>query len=59
MIVAQKILQYIRLCVQDTQSPVGNMHYQPQGPTHTYGALSIAELKKIYSGVYQLKYVST
>ena len=55
MTVAQKILQPIRLCVQDTQSPVGNMRFQPEAPIHTYGALPIAKLSKIYSGVYQLK----
>ena len=59
MKVAQKILQPIRLCVRDTQSPVGNMYFQPEAPIHTYGALPIAELSKTYSGVYQLKYEPT
>ena len=55
MTVAQKILQPISLCVGDTQSPVGNMYFQPEAAIHTYGILPIAELSKIYSGVYQLK----
>ena len=59
MIVAQKILQLIRLCVRDTQSPVTNMYFKLEAPIHTYGALSIVELPKIYSGVYQLKYELT
>ena len=59
MTVAQKILQPIRLCVQDTQSPVGNIYFQPEASIHTYGALPIAELSETYLGVYQLKYEPT
>ena len=59
MTVAQKILQLIRLCVQDTQSPVRKMYFQPEAPRNTYGALPIAELSKTYSGVYQLRYELT
>ena len=59
MTVAQKILQPIRLCVRDTQPPVGNVYFQPEAPIHTKGALPIAELSKTYSVVYQLKYEPT
>ena len=59
MTVAQKVLQPIRLCVRDTQSPVGNMYFQPEAPIHSYGALTTSELSKTYSGVYQLKYQLT
>ena len=59
MTVAQEILQPIRLCVRDPQSPVGNIYFQPEVPTHTYGALPTAELSKTYSVVYQLKYEPT
>ena len=55
MTVVQKTLQPIRLNVQDTQSPVGNMYFQPETSIHTYGALSTAVLSKTYSGVHQLK----
>ena len=54
-----KILQAIRLCVQDTQLPVGNMYFQAEAPIHTYGVLPIVDLSKTYSGVYQLKYELT
>ena len=56
MTVAQKILRPIMVCVRDTQSPVGNMYFQPEALLHTYGVLPIAELSKAYSGVYQLEY---
>ena len=59
MTVALKLIQLIRLCVRDTQPPVGNMYFQPEAPIRTYGALPIAELPKTYSGVYQLKYEPT
>ena len=59
MTVVQKILQPIRLCVRDTQSPVRNMYFQPEAPIQIYEALPIAELSKTYSGVYQLKYEPT
>ena len=39
MIKAQSTLQPIRLCVRDTQPPVGNMYFQPEASIHTYGAL--------------------
>ena len=45
--------------MRDTQSPVTNMYFKLEAPIHTYGALSIAELSKTYSGVYQLKYELT
>ena len=40
--------------MQDTQSPVRNMYFQPEAWIHTYGALPTILLSKIYSGVYQL-----
>ena len=55
MTVVQQTLQPIRLCVQNTQSPVGNMYYQPDASIHTYGALPTALLSKTYLGVCQLK----
>ena len=59
MTVAQKTLQPIRLCVRDTQPPVGNMYFQPETSIDTYGALPTIVLSKTYSGVYQLKYEPT
>ena len=59
MTVAQQILQPIRLCVRNTHSPVGNMHFPPKASIHHYGALPTAVLAKTYSGVYQLKYEPT
>ena len=49
-------LQPIRLFVRDTQSPVGNMYFQPECSIHTYGALPTEVMSNTYSGVYQLKY---
>ena len=37
--VAQKTLQLIRLCMRDTQAPVGNMYVEPEAFIHTYGDL--------------------
>ena len=45
--------------LRDTQSPVGNMYFQPEASIHIYGALTAAVLSKTYSGVYQLKYELT
>ena len=54
MTVVPQTLQPIRLCVQDTQSPVGNMYFQPEASIHTYGTLPTAVLPKTYLGVHQL-----
>ena len=59
MAVAQQTLQPIRLCVQDTQSPVWNMCLKAVGSMHTYGVLPTAVLSKTYSGACQLKYEPT
>ena len=59
MTVAQKILQLIRPSVPDTQSPVGNMYFQPEASIHAYEALPIAALPKTYSRLYQLKHEPT
>ena len=45
--------------MRDTQSPVGNICFQPEASIHTYGALPTALHSKTYSGVYQLKYEMT
>ena len=55
MTVVQQTLQPITLCVQDIQSPVGNMYFQPEASIHTYGALPTAVLSITFSGVHQLK----
>ena len=34
MTVPRKTIQTIRLCVRDTQSPAGNMNYQPEASIH-------------------------
>ena len=52
MTVAQKTLQTIRLCVQDTQSPVGNVYFQSEAFIHTYGALPTAVLLKLVSAIF-------
>ena len=48
MTVVQYTLQPLRLCVQDTQSAVGNMYFQLEASIHTYGALPTAVLSKTY-----------
>ena len=55
MTVVQETLQPIRFCVEDTQSPVGNMYFQPEASILTYGALPTAVLSNTYSGVHHLK----
>ena len=55
MKIARKNLQPIRLCVRHTQSPVGNMYFQPDDSIYTYGALRTVVLSRTYSGVNQLK----
>ena len=55
MTVVQETLQPIRLCVKDTQSPVGNMYFQPEASKLTYGALPTAGLSNTYSGAHHLK----
>ena len=52
MTVVQQTLQPITLRVQDIQSPVGNMYFQPEASIHTYGALPTAALSKAYSQEY-------
>ena len=59
MAVAQKILQLIRLSVQDKESPVGNMYFEPEASIHACEALPISTLSKTYSRVYQLKHELT
>ena len=57
MAVPQKPLcTLVRLCVRDTQSPVGNMYLQPETSLHSYGSFPSAVLSKAYSEVCQLKY---
>ena len=55
MTVVQETLQPIRFCVEDTQSPVGNMYFQPEASILTYGALPTAVLSNTFSGVHHLK----
>ena len=45
--------------MQDTQSSVGNIYFQPEASIHTYGALLTAVPLNTYSGVCQLKYELT
>ena len=40
--------------MEDTQSPVGNMYFQPEASIHAYGALRTAVLSETYSGVHDL-----
>ena len=56
--VAQKTLQLITLCVQDTQSLVGNIMLL-EASVYTYGTVPTAVLSKTYVGVHQLKYEPT
>ena len=55
----QQALQPIRLCARDTQSPVGNLYFQPEASIHAYGGVPTAVVSKTYSGIYQLKYEPT
>ena len=47
MITAQQTLQFIRLCVRDTRSP---MYFQPEATIHTFRALPAADLSSIKLG---------
>ena len=38
--------------MRDTQSPVGNMYFQPETSIHTYGSLPTVVLSKTYEYQY-------
>ena len=58
MTVAQKTLQPLRRACE-TQSPVGDMYFQPEVSIHTYGALTYSTVAKDIFSSKSVKYELT